>query len=690
MYNIEKKENGEEMQMEQKEATTLDGFDLQRIFIDGRAVLNITGFLAPEIEKVWIPKEREGVPITKIQENAFNSDIVGMKSGNHDSSQHKMREVVLSENIDTLDTGAFYGAVTLEKIHLSERITVIPDRCFGECKCLKYVPVTTNVEELGRYAFTQCESLTEVSELPEHMKILEGCFSKCIKLKRVVLPKGMERIHEYTFSNCSQLESIVIPDSVLEIGEGAFENCTSLKEIQLPNGLKKIERKAFAGCLALSRVVIPMSLERLEDAFDDVVTLVSEGEQPAVKFFIEQYKNKSLDYEIDPNLSDVLTATEEQKEEKVVTDIEKTEEVEKTEEKEIVDAASRESKSADVSDLEEKIKQPKVSTKRKKTTSKTQEEEAPEWYVEAKAQFKKLFPKARHKVVYVPDVTDVEKVRERIYKSFRGNNRNLAEGLMNIYLEVLSSDEEKLKFLFIFAEVKPESEHEAAKKTKKKDKGQTARTKESLEMEPTETENLETENQKDIEYSDFEDTLNENREVKQKTLEMYENIKKMDQKKRWKPLSVQRTEDGSQMLFFICPVVEKFGNKEPVPAVLSNSELSMIEGMKFTKRNMADGKQRSAMFPKEKAGQMFATFTKLAKENGNLLNQSKIIGCLFQLLSLVSDEQVREIVPEEINHLLGCVDKRLRVMWMEGRLHFMISEMECTLEDMLCLIIEQL
>lgn len=686
MYNIEKKENGEEMHTEQKEATTLDAFDLQRILIDGREVLNITGFLAPQIEKVWIPREREGVPITKIQENAFNSDIMGMKSGNHDSSQHKMREVVLSDNIDTLDTGAFYGAVTLEQIHLSERITLIPDRCFGECKCLKNVPVTTNVEELGRYAFTQCESLTEVSELPDHMKILEGCFSKCVKLEKVVLPKGMERIHDYTFSDCSQLESIVIPDSVLEIGEGAFENCTNLKEIQLPNGLQKIERKAFAGCHALSRVVIPMSLERLEDAFDDGVTLVSEEEQPAVTFFIEQYKNKSLDYEIDPNLSDVPTATEEQ----VVTDIEKTEEVEKTKENEVADAASRESKSADVSDVEEKIQQAEVSTKRKKAASKTQEEDAPEWYVEAKAQFKKLFPKARHKVVYVPEVTDVEKVRERIYKSFRGNNRNLAEGLMNIYLEVLSSDEEKLKFLSIFAEVKPESEHETVKKTKKKDKGQTARTKEALEMEPTETEKSETENQKDIEHSDFEDTLNENREVKQKTLEMYENIKKMDQQKRWKPLSVQRTADGSQMLFFICPVVEKFGNKGPVPAVLSNSELSMIEGMKFTKRNMADGKQRSAMFPKEKAGQMCATFTRLAKENGNLLNQSKIIGCLFQLLSLVSDEQVREIVPEEINHLLGCVDKRLRVLWMEGRLHFMISEMECTLEDMLCLIIEQL
>ena len=687
MYNIEKKENGEEMHLEKENATSLEAFDFQQLLIDGREVLNIIGFLAPEIETVCIPRERRGVPITKIQENAFNSDIVGMKSGKHDSSQHKMREVVLSENIDTLDTGAFYGAVTLEEIRLSDQITEIPERCFGECKRLKNVPITANVERFGPYAFTQCDVLTEVSELPENMEILAGCFAKCKKLERVVLPNGMKRIHDDTFSNCSCLESVVIPESIQEIGEGAFENCISLKEIQLPNGLKKIERRAFSGCQSLRRVVIPMSLERLEDAFDNGVTLVSESEQPAVQFFIEQYKNKSLNYEIVEDSIDVLISMEDEKKEKVVTDIEKTEA--KTVEKENADVVSGESESSDVPDMEEKIQQPKASSKRKKAASKEQEEE-PEWYVEAKAQFKKLFPKARHKVVYVPDVTDVEKIRERIYKSFRGNNRNLAEGLMNIYLEVLSSDEEKLKFLSILAEAKPESEHETAKKAKKKDKGQTALLKEPSKIENSEVVNTEVENQKDTEHFDFEDTLNENREVKQKNLELYENIKKMDQQKRWKPLSVQRTADGSQMLFFICPVVEKFGNKEPVPAVLSNSELSMIEGMKFTKRNMADGKQRSAMFPNEKARQMCATFTRLAKENGNLLDQSKIIGCLFQLLSLVSDAQVREVVPGEINHLLGCVDKRLKVMWMGDRLHFMISQMECTLEDMLCLIIEQL
>ena len=67
------------------------------------------------------------------------------------------------------------------------------------------------------------------------------------------------------------------------------------------------------------------------------------------------------------------TAAVAQEKEKVVTDIEKTEA--KTVEKENADVVSGESESSDVPDMEEKIQQPKASSKRKKAASKEQEEE---------------------------------------------------------------------------------------------------------------------------------------------------------------------------------------------------------------------------------------------------------------------------------------------------------------------------
>lgn len=97
--------------------------------------------------------------------------------------------------------------------------------------------IPDNVESIERKAFNTCTGLKKIV-IPESIsKIFEETFNGCTSLKEVVLSEGLEEIERLAFKDCTSLEKIYIPESVERLSAAMFLGCTSLKEINIPKHL---------------------------------------------------------------------------------------------------------------------------------------------------------------------------------------------------------------------------------------------------------------------------------------------------------------------------------------------------------------------------------------------------------------------------------------------------------------------
>ena len=75
---------------------------------------------------VTIPAEFEGLPVTEIGENAFNSC-------------KNLTEVIIPESVTTIGQSAFWGCTSLESVTIPESVTEIGKDIFKKCSALKEV-----------------------------------------------------------------------------------------------------------------------------------------------------------------------------------------------------------------------------------------------------------------------------------------------------------------------------------------------------------------------------------------------------------------------------------------------------------------------------------------------------------------------------------------------------------------------
>ena len=117
-----------------------------------------------------------------------------------------MKEVVISEGVETIEKSAFSGCTALTDI-------VIPD----------------SVKSIGTYGFYECAALEEIKLPADLESIGDYMFYGCTSLKDITIPENVTSIGKYAFEECTSLTQIVIPEKVTEIGDQAFYQCSSLK-----------------------------------------------------------------------------------------------------------------------------------------------------------------------------------------------------------------------------------------------------------------------------------------------------------------------------------------------------------------------------------------------------------------------------------------------------------------------------
>jgi len=206
-----------------------------------------------DIESIVIPES-----IKIIDEYAF-SGCTSLKS------------VVIPKSVELIGTRAFNECknITSVEFKCAEEAGAqlsIGDYAFAGCyasaaSATYDLVISENVVSIGTGAFENCVQIKSVS-LPATLEELSNmAFYKCTELVSVSFAANcaLEEIKPAAFKACAKLSAIVLPEKLVKLGSEVFSDCEALAEITLPKTLKSIGSYAFRGCEALKKIVVPSS-----------------------------------------------------------------------------------------------------------------------------------------------------------------------------------------------------------------------------------------------------------------------------------------------------------------------------------------------------------------------------------------------------------------------------------------------
>lgn len=228
-----------------------------------------------------------------------------------------IRDLVVPADISTVGQYAFYGAVTLESITISDGvrsigreafygcddvelyigqdITAVGNNAFAGCRgesltiacntpnqggdstsanhwlrdsAFGGVTFAEGVTSIGNLLFNGYESLVSVDMADSVEYVGKGAFAECDNLEEVSLGDGVRILDEHTFYMCPKLASITLPESIVEIYGYTFNGCTALRSITIPHGVTYLGEYLFGGCTALESIYCkPSTPPMLDNAY---------------------------------------------------------------------------------------------------------------------------------------------------------------------------------------------------------------------------------------------------------------------------------------------------------------------------------------------------------------------------------------------------------------------------------------
>lgn len=248
-------------------------------YIDNGKDLTITKYKGNESDKVFIPDEIEGKPVSVL--------------GNGDSLNcNYAKEIVIMNGINIIEDNCFKGCERLEKIMTPASLQKVGQFAFEGDKELKNITFFDSLKYVEKGAFKDCTNLGEVDFLSYNVdKINDETFKSCGELRKIISDHHISNIGREAFKDCVKLNYIKL-DLAQNIEDSAFENCTSLgwcdllnivnigesafknsgtaNDLSLSKKLNSIGKSAFKGCNYIGNVYIPDSTTYVgEYAFAD-------------------------------------------------------------------------------------------------------------------------------------------------------------------------------------------------------------------------------------------------------------------------------------------------------------------------------------------------------------------------------------------------------------------------------------
>ncbi|WP_269523011.1 leucine-rich repeat domain-containing protein [Coraliomargarita parva] len=215
--------------------------------------------------EIIIPSSIDGLPVTKIIDNAFesNADIVSIQLpdtlvsiGEYAFySCENLSEIIIPHSVVTIGRHTFERCDSLVRVQLPDGLETLHDATFYLCKSLTEIALPEGLLTIGSHALRGCENLSNI-QIPGSVRtISSSAFRDCTRLARIEIPEGVEMLDAETFRGCSALEKVQLPSTLQSIGVRAFYLCTELRHVVIPAPVSEIGDAAFLYCYSLNTIV---------------------------------------------------------------------------------------------------------------------------------------------------------------------------------------------------------------------------------------------------------------------------------------------------------------------------------------------------------------------------------------------------------------------------------------------------
>ena len=243
---------------------------------DGQSY-TVTGIGTCTDTELYIPGTYEGLPVTKIGDDAFYNNS-------------SLTAVYIAEGITEIGGGAFYDDYKIKHIEVPSSIEKVGSNAFrgiggagvfNQYEGLRYLGNKDNP-----YLVLQSASQgyggfdPETGALHEETKVIYyEAFKDWQSLKKITIPSKVTDIGVSAFANCRQLRSITVPENVLRVQGYAFRDCVALKDIVIESENTALGTSPFFNCPSVENVTVPFgeNLKRFYKLFGELS--ISSGEK---------------------------------------------------------------------------------------------------------------------------------------------------------------------------------------------------------------------------------------------------------------------------------------------------------------------------------------------------------------------------------------------------------------------------
>lgn len=160
----------------------------------------------------------------------------------------------LPEDIEYLGGGFVNGNFTGNLV-VSQNIKTIESGAFWDCRFTGGLELPENMIEIPSGLFRNCGFRGEL-KLPSNLKYIRNEAFLNNNFTRIIFPKTLNRIDPRAFESCRYLSSVELPEGLRRIPNHCFSDCNALEEIVLPSTVETIYGAAFTGCNHLKRIVV--------------------------------------------------------------------------------------------------------------------------------------------------------------------------------------------------------------------------------------------------------------------------------------------------------------------------------------------------------------------------------------------------------------------------------------------------
>lgn len=144
---------------------------------------------------------------------------------------------------NSIGRDTFYNCYNLLEVIIPDNITTIDLNAFRHCSGLTSITIPDTVTSIGSNAFLNCKGMTSTSI--DSASIGGYAFNGCTSLTSVTFGSGVTSIGDNAFNGCTGLTTVNIPDNVTNINQNAFRQCSSLTTVSIGSGITNLGAWAF-------------------------------------------------------------------------------------------------------------------------------------------------------------------------------------------------------------------------------------------------------------------------------------------------------------------------------------------------------------------------------------------------------------------------------------------------------------